>query len=101
MAVLSGRRVVGPSMVALVQVLRLLTTLRAASLSLTWTWVGRMVALTTMSMSPFPAMSDSTATLAALVVAQSLILLKTMVTVLRQLLSTPTQMAGTKAEPRL
>merc|ERR1719222_332886 len=56
MAVLSGRRVAGPSMVALVQVQRLLTILRAVSLSLIWTWVVLMVASTTMSMSPFPTM---------------------------------------------
>jgi len=42
-AVLSGRPVAGPSMVALVQVQRLLTILRAVSLSLTWIWVVLMV----------------------------------------------------------
>merc|ERR1712066_937988 len=93
MAVLSGRRVGGPSMVALVQVQRLLTILRVVSLSSIWTWVVLMVASTTMSMSPFPTMSDSTA---ALVAARSLISSRTMATVPRQLLSTPTQMVGTK-----
>merc|ERR1712039_131358 len=101
MAVLSGRRVAGPSMVALVQVQRLLTILRAVSLSLIWTWVVLMVASTTMSMSPFPTMSDSTAILVALVAARSLTSLRTMVTVPRQLLSTLTQKVGTKMEPSL
>merc|ERR1719222_1548498 len=56
MAVLSGRRVAGPSMVALAQVQRPPTILRAVSLSLIWTWVVLMAASTTMSMSPFPTM---------------------------------------------
>merc|ERR1711920_999397 len=101
MAVLSGRRVGGPSMVALVQVQRLLTILRAVSLSSIWTWVVLMAASTTMSMSPFPTMSDSTAILVALVAARSLISSRTMVTVPRQLLSTLTQVVVTKVEPRL
>jgi len=100
MAVLSGRPVAGPSMVALVQVQRLLTILRAVSLSLTWIWAVLMVVSTTMYMSLSPTTSDNTAILVALVAARNLISLRTMVTVLRQPLSIPTQTAGTKVEPR-
>ena len=100
MAVLSGRPVAGPSMVALVQVQRLLTILRAVSLSLTWSWAVLMVVSTTMYMSLSPTTSDNTAILVALAAARNLISLRTMVTVLRQPLSIPIQTAGTKVEPR-
>merc|ERR1712039_1104971 len=100
MEVLSGRPVAGPSMVALVQVQRLLTILRAVSLSLTWIWAVLMVVSTTMSMSPSPTTLDNTAILVALVAARNLTSLRTMVTVLRQPLSIPIQTAGTKMEPR-
>jgi len=100
MAVLSGRPVAGPSMVALVQVRKLLTILQVVSSSLTWIWVVRMVVSTTMSMSLSPTTSDSTAILVALAAARSLISLRTMVIVLRQPLFTLIQTAGTKMEPR-